>query len=57
MPLKYELLDQPCILQVVLFSPLLTLAPVVQRADNFIQRISRSAADKMYWLEYILSAR
>ena len=30
--------------------------PVVKRADNFIQWISRYAADKMYWLEYILSA-
>ena len=30
--------------------------PVVQRADNFIQHISRYPADKMYWLEYILSA-
>ena len=28
----------------------------VQRADNFIQRISHHPADKMYWLEYILSA-
>lgn len=33
------------------------LAPVVQRADNFIQRIIRYPADKMYELEYILSAR
>ena len=28
-------------------------APVVQRVDNFIQRISRYPADKMDWLEYI----
>ena len=28
-------------------------APFVQRADNFIQRISRYPADKMDWLEYI----
>ena len=27
----------------------------VQRADNFIQQITRYPADKMYWLEYILS--
>ena len=31
------------------------IAPVVQRADNSIQRISRYPADKMYWVEYILS--
>ena len=30
-------------------------APVVQRVDNFTQRISRYPADKFYWLEYILS--
>ena len=30
--------------------------PVDQKADNFIQRISRYPADKMYWLENILSA-
>ena len=29
--------------------------PVVQRADNFIQRIGGYPANKMYWLEYILS--
>ena len=32
------------------------LGPAVQRADNFIQRISRYPADIMYWLEYILFA-
>ena len=31
-------------------------AAVVQRADNFIQWINCYPADKMYWLEYILSA-
>ena len=30
-------------------------APVVQRSDNFIQQITLYSADKMYWLEYILS--
>ena len=30
--------------------------PVVQKADNFIQLISRYPTDKMNWLEYILSA-
>ena len=30
-------------------------APVVERLDNFIQRISRYPADKMYWLEFMLS--
>ena len=30
--------------------------PVVQRTDNFIARIGRYAADKIYWLQYILSA-
>ena len=30
--------------------------PVVKRTDNFIARIGRYAADKMYSLQYILSA-
>ena len=40
-----------------LISSLVVLAPVIQRADNFIQEISRYPVDKAYWLEYILSAR
>ena len=32
------------------------LASVVQSVDNFIQWIRRHPADKMYLLEYILSA-
>ena len=32
------------------------LAPVVQRADSFIQRKTHCPTHKMYWLKYILSA-
>ena len=34
----------------------LHLAPVVQRVNNFIQRINHCQANKMNQLEYILSA-
>ena len=33
-----------------------TLAPVVQRLDSFFCWINHYPVDKMYWLEYILSA-
>ena len=46
--------------QLVKFTQFITLSaslqtPVVQKANNFIQQISRYSVDKRYWLEYILS--